>query len=179
MCVLLCSSPISAQISRRFDRCLPYPTLAEEIDDVRDEVRAQSAAAASATTLSRTIVIDDVKFDQPTRMPASVRERVVAELKMRTFAADSGWLEEIENVSIRGAWQDEGFLKVAPTATVQVISTDPAVQQVVLTVHLDEGLRYRLGDFQFRSSDPTAPLVFSNEELRKLIQLREGGSLQR
>jgi outer membrane protein assembly factor BamA len=44
----------------------------------------------------------------------------------------------------------------------------------VLTVHLDEGLPYRLGDVRFRSSDPTAPLVFSNEELRKLIQLREG-----
>jgi len=47
----------------------------------------------------------------------------------------------------------------------------------LLTVHLDEGLQYRLGDVRFRSSDPTVPLVFSNEELRKLLQMREGDLL--
>jgi outer membrane protein assembly factor BamA len=44
----------------------------------------------------------------------------------------------------------------------------------LLTVHVDEGLQYKLGDVQFRSSDPAVPLVFSSEELRKLIQMREG-----
>jgi len=176
-CVPFCGLRASAQISRSLDRCLPYPSLADEIGDMREEVRAKIAAAASVTSLPRTIVIDDVRFDQPTRMPDSVRERVVAELKLRMFEADSGWLEEIENVSIRGAWLDAGFFKVAPTATVQVISVDPAVRHVLLTVHLDEGLQYRLGDVRFRSSDPTVPLVFSNEELRKLLQMREGDLL--
>jgi hypothetical protein len=177
MCVLLCRPRSSAQIPRRLDRCLPYPSLADEIDDMREEVSAKIAATETATAPARTVVIDDVKFDGPTHMPDAVREHVVAELKLRTFEADSGWLEEIESVSIRGAWLDEGFFKVAPTATVQVISADPVVQHVSLTVHLDEGLQYRLGDVRFRSSDPTAPLVFSNDELRKLIQMREGDLL--
>jgi outer membrane protein assembly factor BamA len=177
VCVLLCSSPISAQISRRLDRCLPYPSLADEIDDMREEVRAKIAATAGAPAAPRTVVIDDVKFDGPTHLPDATRERLVAELKLRTFEADSGWLEEVQAVSIRSAWLDAGFFKVAPTATVQVISTDPAVQHVSLTVHLDEGLQYRLGDVGFRSSDPTSPLVFSNEELRKLLQMREGDLL--
>jgi outer membrane protein assembly factor BamA len=177
VCVLLCGSPISAQLSRRLDRCLPYPTLADEIDDMREEVRAKIAATAGAPAVPRTVVIDDVKFDGPTHLPDATRERLVAELKLRTFEADSGWLEEVQAVSIRSAWLDAGFFKVAPTATVQVIGTDPAVQHVWLMVHLDEGLQYRLGDVGFRSSDPTAPLVFSNEELRKLLQMREGDLL--
>jgi hypothetical protein len=176
LCALLCAPPISAQISRRLDRCLPYPSLADEISDMREEVRAKVAATERATSVPRTVVIDDVRFDGPTRMP-DVRERVVAELKLRTFEAGSDWLEEVQDVSIRGAWLDAGFFKVTPTATAQVTSTDPAVQHVLLTVHLDEGLQYRLGDVGFRSSDPTSPLVFSNEELRKLLQMREGDLL--
>lgn len=176
-CALFCSPPTFAQISRGLDRCLPYPTLADEIDDMREEVRAKIAATEGVPAPGQTVVIDEVKFDGPTRMPDSVRERVVAELKQRSFEANSDWLPEIESVSIRGAWLDEGFFKVAPTATVQVISTDRAVQHVSLTVHLDEGLQYRLGDVGFRSSDPTALLVFSNDELRKLIQMREGDLL--
>ena len=175
-CALLSSPPTSAQISRRLDRCLPYPSLADEISDMREEVRAKIAATERATSVPRTIVIDDVRFDGPTDMP-DVRERVVAELKLRTFEANSDWLEEVQDVSIRGAWLDAGFFKVTPTATAQVTSTDPAVQHVLLTVHLDEGLQYRLGDVGFRSSDPTSPLVFSNEELRKLLQMREGDLL--
>lgn len=122
----------------------------------------------------RTVVIDDVKFDGPTRMPDALREPVVAELKLRTFKSDSDWLEEIQSVSILGTWQDLGFFKVLPTARAQTASTDRTVRHVLLTVHVDEGLQYKLGDVQFRSSDPAVPLVFSSEELRKLIQMREG-----
>jgi hypothetical protein len=103
LCVLLSSSPISAQISRRLDRCLLYPTLADEIDDMREEVRAKIAATPGAIAPARTVVVDDVKFDGPTRLSVSTRERIVAELKQGTYKADPEWLEEIQDGSIRGA----------------------------------------------------------------------------
>jgi outer membrane protein assembly factor BamA len=174
MCALLGGPPISAQISRRLDRCLPYPSLADEINDTHEEMHAKTAATPGATALKQTVIIDDVKFDGATVMPDSVRERLVAELKQRSYDAGSRWLEEIQDGSILGVWQDEGFLKVLPTARAQTVRTDGTVQHVSLTVHIDEGLQNKLGDVRFLSSDPAVPLIFSTEELRNMIPVREG-----
>jgi hypothetical protein len=176
-CVLLCSSPISAQISRRLDRCLPYPSLADEISDVREEVRAKIAATPGATALARGVMIDEVKFDEPTHLPDAARERLIAELKQGTYKADSGWLEQIQSGLIPGAWQDEGFVKAQVTATAFVINTDSTIEHVLLTIHGDEGHQYELGGIQFRSSDPTVPLIFSTAELRSLFHMHEGDVL--
>jgi hypothetical protein len=176
-CVLFCSSPTSAQISRRLDRCLPYPSLADEINDMREEVRAKIATTEGAPALGRTIVIDDVKFDAPIHLQNSARQRLLAEIRQRCYDADSGWLGDIQDGSIRGAWADEGFFNVAPIATAQVISEDSAVQHILLTVHVDEGLQYKLGEVGIRSSNPDDPLIFSSDELRKLIHLQAGDIL--
>jgi len=176
-CVLLYSPLSSAQLSRRLDRCLPYPSLADEIDDMREEVRAKFAATPGATAPAQTIVVDDVKFDGPTHLPVSTQERLVAELKRRTFDASSGWLEEIQSWPIGGAWQDDGFCKANETASASVINIDPTVEHVLLTIHADEGHQYELGDIQFRSSDPTVPLIFSTAELRNLFKMHEGDIL--
>ena len=178
MCVLFYGPPTSAQISRRLDRCLPYPTLADEIDEMREEVRAKIAATPGAIAPARSVVIDEVEFDRPTHLPVSTRERLVAELKQGTYRVDSGWLAEIQDASIRRAWADEGFLKAEPTTAAQVISTDKAVQHVLLTVHVDEGLQFSLGDVQIRSSNPDDPLIFSSDKLRKLIHLQAGDILR-
>jgi len=177
MCVLPCSLPVSAQISRRLDRCLPYPSLADEINDMREEVRAKVAATEHVPAIPRTVVIDDVKFDGPIHLPDSTRERLVAELKQGIYKADSGWLAEIQNWPIGGAWQDDGFFKARVTATASIISTDPTVEHVVLTIHADEGHQYELGGIQFRSSDPSAPLIFSTAELRNLFKMHDGDIL--
>ena len=144
---------------------------------MREEVRAKTAASEGTPALERTVVIDDVKFDGPTHLPDSARERLVAELKQHCYEANSGWLGDAQDDSIRGAWMDEGFFKVAPTVTAQVVSEDSAVQHVLLSVHVDEGLQYRLGDVGIRSSNPDDPLIFSSDELRKLIHLRAGDIL--
>jgi outer membrane protein assembly factor BamA len=176
MCVLFCSPRSSAQISRRLDRCLPYPSLADEIGDMREEVRAKIAANAGPETVQPTVVIDEVRFDGPIRLPAPAQEQLVAELKQGIFKADSAWLEETQ-WSIRGAWAGEGYFKAEPTARAVVMSADKTGQHVRLTVHVDEGLQYTLGDIQFRSSDPHDPLIFSSDELRKLVHVQEGDIL--
>lgn len=168
--VLLCCSPISAQIPQRLERCLPYPTLAEEIKDMQDEITAKEGKPPQ-----RKVVIDAVKFDGPIHLPDSVREQLISELKQQEFDEDRDWLRVIQEVPIRGAWQNQGYFKVASTAEAQVISDDSNIQHVSVTVHVDEGLQYRLGELTLReASDPAKPLSFSVEELRKLISLREG-----
>jgi hypothetical protein len=175
-CALFGSPPTSAQISRRLDRCLPYSILADDIDS-RAEVRAKVAATEGVPTPARTVVMDEVKLDGPTRLPDATRKRPLAGLKQGTFKADSAWRGDVQDVSIRGAWADEGFFKVQPTVRAQVVSTEEAVQHILLTVYDNEGLQYRLGDVGIRSSNPDNPLIFSSDDLRKLIHLQEGDIL--
>lgn len=145
---------------------------------MREEVRAKIAATEGATAPGRTVAIDEVKFDGPTHLPEATRERLVVGLKQGNDEADSGWLVQIQEGSILGAWQDDGFFKAEVTATASVSNTDSAVEHVLLTIHADEGHQYELGGIQFRSSDPAVPLIFSNAELRKLFQMHEGDILR-
>jgi outer membrane protein assembly factor BamA len=121
------------------------------------------------------VIIDDVKFEGPAHLPESGQEQAtIAELKHHEFDAGLDWLSEILEVPIQGAWQDQGFFKVKATGQTQVVSEDSAYKHVEIIIHVDEGLRYRLGDVRFRESNPGEPLAFAPEELRKLIPLQEG-----
>jgi outer membrane protein assembly factor BamA len=171
---MFCVLPTAAQLSRRLDRCPSYPTLADEIGDMHQEVESEMAALAGPRSAPTTIAIEEVKFDGPIRLRDSVREQLVARLKASGFEANSRWLDEVQDGWIRGAWQDEGFFKVNPTARVQIVGSDSTVQHALLTVHVDEGLQYTLGSVRFRSADPDDPLVFSVEQLRGLIPMRDG-----
>ena len=55
---LFFSPPIGAQLPRRLKRCLPYPTLADEIREMKEEVEAK--------TLHPRVIIDAVKFEGAT-----------------------------------------------------------------------------------------------------------------
>jgi hypothetical protein len=63
--LMFCALPTAAQLSRRLDRCLPYPTLADEISNMHQEVESKTAAMAGVAALPATVVIDNVKFDPP------------------------------------------------------------------------------------------------------------------
>jgi outer membrane protein assembly factor BamA len=47
-----------------------------------------------------------------------------------------------------------------------------------LTVHVNEGLQYRLEGVPIRSSNPDDPLIFPSDELRELIHVQEGDILR-
>jgi hypothetical protein len=123
------------------------------------------------------IIVDDVKFDRPVHLPDSNEEpEIIFELKQYMFDRGSEGLDEILEVRIRSAWQDQGFFKVLASGQMQVVSSDSTYEHVVITIRVDPGLQYRLGDVRFRSSDPDdrETLAFPREELRKLIQLQDG-----
>ncbi len=123
------------------------------------------------------IIVDDVKFDGPVHVSEAVRQQVVSDLKQHNFNdssdLESDWLGEIQAVGLRGVWQDQGYFKVEVTAKEEFIRNDSMGKHVRIIVHINEGPQFRLGDVQFRSSDPSEPLAFRPEELRRLIPVRE------
>jgi len=173
-CGMFLAVPASrAQLPRNLERCLPYPTYAQEVDALFHEPEALDEAAQP----KHTFVVDSVSFDGPITLPDAARLKLVQELKAREFEGgpnDHAILNEIAEVSVRGTWQDEGYFKSVASVTAQDLGGDEFRRHVALTVHIDEGLRYTFGKLEFRSSDPDQPLVFAKDELRDEFPIKEG-----
>ena len=98
------------------------------------------------------VVVDSVVFDSPTSLPSSIRDQLISELESKEFSASSERLEEFNEVAVRGAWQDQGFFKMTSTVKAKTIRGDATEQHVSVTIHVDEGIQYRLKDIRFRKA---------------------------
>jgi hypothetical protein len=157
-----------AQLPKKVERCLPYPTYAQEVDAMF------SKATLKNVSTKRVVVIDSVEFDGPITLPEQARLKLVDDLKKLEFDANSKWLDEVAEVSLRGTWQDLGYFNVVAEATARDTGGDALHEHVVLTAHVEEGLQYFQGRLNIRSVDPDVPLVFTQEVLRNVYPLREG-----
>lgn len=176
VCALLYPPLTCAQLPKRLERCLPYPTYAQEIRDMDEEIAAKMELEEPRRPIEKPqrIVIDEVEFDGPIHISDSDRQQLVSELKQSKYPVDSDRLEEFREVGIMGMWRDQGYFMVEATAKEEIVRKDSAGDHVLVIIHVDEGPQYRLGSVQFRSSDPDVPLVFPPEELRRLIPMNEG-----
>lgn len=140
---------------------MPYPTLADEIREMKEEMEAKTPHPRA--------IIDAVRFEGATHLPDSVREQLIASLKQHEFDRDSDWIGELQEVGIREAWLQQGYYRARVAAEAQRVGGDSTHERFSVTVHVDEGLQYRLGGTRF-----VGETAFPREELRKLIPLREG-----
>jgi hypothetical protein len=97
-------------------------------------------------------VVDSVVFDGTTSLPSSIRDQLISELESKEFSASSESLEEFNETAVRGAWGDQGFFKMTSTVKAQTISSDAVEQHVFVTIHVDEGIQYRLKSIRFRKA---------------------------
>src|SRR5207249_8766185 len=88
---------VFGQLPKRLEKCLPYPTLAQEIREMQP-----------APTRVRVHIIR-VDFDSNDGIPQDAQEEISAELRRRVFEpeADSAYLKDLANeiaeVPVRGA----------------------------------------------------------------------------
>ena len=68
------------------------------------------------------------------------------------------WTSAVEEV-VRGAWQDEGFFKVQASVDARPVRNSQDEQSFSVTIHINEGKRYLLGDVSFREVPPSEPTV--------------------
>lgn len=119
------------------------------------------------------VVVDDLVLDGTTDVAEAVWKRIVSETKAKTFVGDA-WVDELREVNLRDALQNQGYLKPETSAEAKVISSSPALEHVVVHARLRVGPRYTLSSIQFRNADSERHLAFSAEELRTLVPLHEG-----
>ena len=174
--LLLVPLLVCAQLPPRLERCLPYPTLAQEINAMWAETHPQLPEPEPPP--SPRVVIVSVQFASGTHIPRFLRDRIVSSIESRRFYDDPemDWLVEIQDVGIRGALQDSGYFKASVKADSRLIDANQHRRRFALILYLDEGQRYRLADVRFQRADPDdkRPLAFATSELRSLVALRRG-----
>jgi outer membrane protein assembly factor BamA len=162
---------IYAQIPHRLKECLPYPTLADEMCEM-----AGRGCGGEQDSKPR-VFIDTVNFVGGNSLPADVREQVFATVKFGDVSPgpfSKDWLSELADVRFRQSLQNAGYFKALVETQGEILESGPLMEHVSVTVRIDEGPRFRLDSIQFRPVTESEPLVFSQDELRKQINLADG-----
>jgi hypothetical protein len=151
-------------------------------------------------------VIDSLQIQGGIKVPVSVTQNLIEQLKKQRIRlrVDPDWLAELKDITVKGAWTDEGFLEAEVSGDSQLLYSDSVTQHYYVSLHVNEGAQYRLDTIRFRkllprwsssdlaeatnnqgesdSSDETQRSAigeedrpfFSDEELRKQIPLLDG-----
>jgi hypothetical protein len=118
----------------------------------------------------RKVIIDRIEFDRSVHLTASDVDQIIKEANEKEMDADSpNWVDELAEVQLRSAWQDQGYFKIVIDPHARSIGGDSDSERFVVAVHiLDEGPQFHLGSIQFigGTSIPDA-------ELREAIPIRE------
>jgi outer membrane protein assembly factor BamA len=172
-CSVFSSPSVRAQLPPRLERCLPYPTLAQEIDVMRQHTELRIAVSAPR------IVFVSVDFQGETRLPQTLQTQLTTSLKRRRaqfYGFDPApLLDEFQEVAVRGALRERGYFNAQVDAEFHLLGADPRERRYSVTFRVTDGLQYRLGDVLVKNtSEPTFPTVFPPAQLRKLVPLRRG-----
>jgi outer membrane protein assembly factor BamA len=152
---------------------LPYPTLAQEIDVMRQDTESKIAVSAPR------IAFVSVNFQGETRLPQTLQTQLTTSLKRRRaqfYGFDPApLLDEFQEVAVRGALRERGYFHAQVDAESYLLSADSRERRYSVIFRVTDGLQYRLDDVLVKNaSEPTLPTVFPPAQLRKLVPLRRG-----
>jgi outer membrane protein assembly factor BamA len=164
-----CAAPARAQLSERLDRCLPYPSFAQEVSARKVELSGGAASGSIPRTVFDTIDI----FATPNLPPKELAGLEQA-IRDSPDPASRSWLDNIRFGTITSYLQDHGYFRAEASISSQGLKTDSTGSHVVLSVLITDAVKYRMGKLAFRSADPDIPLVFSPAELETRFHLKEG-----
>jgi outer membrane protein assembly factor BamA len=167
---VVCIPSVFGQLPKRVEKCLPYPTLAQEIREM------QPADPVPPRVRVRVI---RVEFDSKDGIPADAREEISTELRSHVFErdADTAYLDDVANeIAEVGAMEplrDRGYYKATTAAKLTPTQSEGADVSVAVVISAKPGHQYWAGDIRIESTDSSS-LKLSTEVLRGLIPLQRG-----
>jgi hypothetical protein len=119
----------------------------------------------------RKVIIERIEFDRPVHLSISEVDQIIKEANEMEMDADSSdWVDQLAEIQLRSAWQDQGYFKIAIEPHAQSTGGDSDHERFLVLVHiLNEGPQFHLGNLQF-----TGGTAFSEADLRQTFALREG-----
>jgi outer membrane translocation and assembly module TamA len=164
---MVCISSAFAQLPKRVEKCLPYPTLAQEIRDM------QPTSSRMSVSVSR------VEFGAMDDLPEDAKQEIVAKLRTQIFHPATGpayiddLTREIVEVPVMAAFQNRGYFKAQPAVHIEILNNQDSLITVSVTINVAPGPQYRIGDIRVESEDGGA-LQFAPAVLRAVIPLQVG-----
>jgi outer membrane protein assembly factor BamA len=158
-CALLIPQATKAQLPERLQRCLPYPTFAEEIADM------------TPPAPEKQYVLDEVHFDGDTQLTQGDLAKVAESLKPGSSFSEPDFYETVAEVA-RGEWLDRGYFRAEVTASSEMLSHEPTADHYVVILHVKAGRQYRTGDIRFVNDEGHTAIPL--DELRTLVPLQKG-----
>ena len=111
----------------------------------------------------------------PLQMPASEQDQIFASITQRSYVGSFDEVKEEVEERLRDEWQKRGFFKVQVSSDGNVLTMSPVRERIVLTVHIEEGSQYRLGQIAFKNNK----VITSAGVLRNLFPIKEGDIFDR
>jgi outer membrane protein assembly factor BamA len=148
------------------------PAIAEmntEIDCPRPSV------SANEKTSGLEISIVDVAFSGSLELPASDREQIAASVKQQKYENSFDGVIDEALERVKAGWQDHGYFKVEVSGDARTLTSSPVSQHVALSVHVDEGMQYRLRKMTFKPSGGKIDVGI----LRGLFPMKDGDVFSR
>jgi outer membrane translocation and assembly module TamA len=161
----------TGQLPKRVERCLPYPTLVQEIREME---------APNPEPPRVRVHVIRVEFNPGDGILASVQGEISTHLRSQVFErnASATYLkelaEEIAEVGVVGALQNSGYFRARATAKLTALGGEGTDIDVAVAISVTPGKQYRTGKVRIESADDDVPLGIPAEALRKLIPLQRG-----
>lgn len=165
---------VFGQLPKRVEKCLPNPTLAQEIRDMQlpDPVPPRIR-----------VHVIRVEFDSKDGVPADAREEISTALRNRVFERDANTAylndlaNEIAEVGARVALQNQGYFTATAEAKLTALESKGSDINVAVVISATPGPQYRMGDMGIESADSDLSLSISPAVLRPLVPLQTGDLL--
>jgi outer membrane protein assembly factor BamA len=167
---VVCIPSAFGQLPKRVEKCLPYPTVAQEIRDMQP---------ADPVGVAATVRISRVEFDRHKDIPEDARGEISEELRSHVFHPDAhtAYLDDLANeiaeVAVRDALQNRGYFKATAAAKLTTTNNQGSEISVAAIISAEPGPQYRARDIRVESADGSS-LQFSPAVLRGLIPLQTG-----
>jgi outer membrane protein assembly factor BamA len=174
--ILIFPALMSAQIPRRLKRCLPYPTLADEIQLMSEQAKEKPDSNSNNDWPEPNIIVDSVTIRGGRSLPKTIRLQLIASARqLHWYSFDADRLNEFQEFGVRDILQSAGYFRAVVRVEGQILHSNPNSRHAAITMDIDEGSRFCLSGLQFRPADPDSEsLPFSYEAMRTQIALQDG-----
>jgi len=133
------------------------------------------AATHSDSSPRIDISIANVSFWGPgIQLPSSDQNDIAAKVESTAHGSSAEDVTEKALELVREAWQDHGYFQAHVTGDARTISSNAISQRISLSVHVEEGVQYRLQEITFKHNK-----VFYSDILRKLFPIENGEVVER
>ena len=121
------------------------------------------------------VSISGVTFSGFIQLPILDQDQIATWIKQESHAGSVDGVIEEALERVRAGWQNHGYFKVEVSDEASNLTSTPGGQQIVLSVHVDEGLKYNLGKITFKNNR----VITNVKALRALSPIRDGDIFSR